>query len=397
MHPLRRFGILVFCLFLAESPRASEIAVGRATQTPPGTSRDEERSAPSRDQEASSPPEPQAASREHSPEALALRAQIRRGLAYYLLERPESSAERSPWGVMHAIVGFGVDTPLQVGAQQVNAIGWLCWNQPCNGLQLFSAGRGELVVHWGPGYQGHAGQFLMIMAYARVPQNYGLKIDGRDFTIADVVQHEQLTCQAGTELSFKLLALVHYLGPDATWQNQAGELWSIERLIAEELKQPVIGTACGGTHRMCGFGYAVRKRELRAQPMTGDWARAQKFVREYVDYTYKLQNSDGSFSSNWFEGRGDWGGADRKINTTGHTLEWLLMSLPDDQLADPRLVRAVQFLTNLLWDNRSRKWEIGPQGHALHALVLYDERVFGSRPGRRATELAELAASRHGG
>ena len=64
---------------------------------------------------------------------------------------------------------------------------------------------------------------------------------------------------------------------------------AIERLIAEELKQPVIGTTCGGTHRMCGFGYTVRKRELRAQPMTGDWARAQKFVRDYVDYTYKLR------------------------------------------------------------------------------------------------------------
>ena len=57
------------------------------------------------------------------------------------------------------------------------------------------------------------------MAYSRVPQDFGLKIDGRNFSIADVVQHEQLTCQAGTELSFKLLALVHYLGPDATWQN----------------------------------------------------------------------------------------------------------------------------------------------------------------------------------
>ena len=322
--------------------------------------------------------------------------QIRRCLAYYLLHRIESSAERSPWGVMHAIVGFGVETPLQVGADKVNAIGWLCWNRPCNGLQLFSSDRGELAVRMGPGYQGHAGQFLMIMAYSRVPKDYGLKIGDYEFTIADLVKHEQLTCKAGTELSFKLLALVHYLGPEATWQNQAGESWSIERLIEEELKQPVIGTACGGTHRMCGLGYAVRKRELRTQPMTGHWARAQKFVGEYVEYTYKLQNSDGSFSSNWFEGRGDWGGVDRKINTTGHTLEWLLMSLPDDQLTDPRLVRAVQFLTNLLWDNRNRKWEIGPQGHAIHSLVLYDERVFGGRPGKRTTELAELAASVRG-
>ena len=345
------------------------------------------------DQKSPSLTESQSPSEQLSADAQELRGQIRRCLAHYLVERTESSAERSPWGVMHAIVGFGVDTPLQVGADKVNAIGWLCWNRPCNGMQLFSCERGGLAVRMGPGYQGHAGQFLMIMAYSRVPKDYGLKIGDYEFTIADLVNHEQLTCKAGTELSFKLLALVHYLGPEATWTDQTGASWSIERLIEEELKQPVIGTACGGTHRMCGLGYAVRKRELRTQTMTGHWARAQKFVGEYVEYTYKLQNSDGSFSSNWFEDRGDWGGVDRKINTTGHTLEWLLMSLPDSQLTDPRLVRAVQFLTNLLWDNRNRKWEIGPQGHAIHSLVLYDERAFGTRPGKRAAELSELAAS----
>ena len=396
MPQVRTLSVFVFCVFLAGIQHADEVAEGQSGHAATVTSRDEERSTPDRDQESPPPTEPESSSRKFSPEAQALRAEIQRCLAHYLLDHTEDGAVRSPWGVMHSIVGFGVDTPLQVGAEKVNAIGWLCWNRPCNGLQLFSSDRGEMTLQMGPGYQGHGGQFLMIMAYSRVPKDYGLKIDGRDFTIADVVKHEQLTCQAGTELCFKLLALVHYLGPDATWRNQAGESWSIERLIQEELKQPVIGTACGGTHRMCGFGYAVRKRELRSQPVTGHWARAQKFVGDYVDYTYRLQNVDGSFSSNWFEGRGDWGGVDRKINTTGHTLEWLLMSLPDDRLTDPRLVRAVRFLTNLLWDNRNRKWEIGPQGHALHALALYDERVFGSRPGNRATELAELAASMNG-
>ena len=37
--------------------------------------------------------------------------------------------------------------------------------------------------------------------------------------------------------------------------------------------------------------------------------------------------------------------------------------------------------------NRDHDWEIGPRGHALHALALYDERVFGSKPGDRAAVL----------
>jgi hypothetical protein len=243
----------------------------------------------------------------------------------------------------------------------------------------------------GPGYQGHEGQFLMMMAWSRVPKTFGLKVDGYDFTLEDLVRYEQRTCRAGTELCFKLMGLVHYTGTDAAWQNDQGEAWTIERMIAEELKQPVIGSACGGTHRLECFGYALRKRLARGAPVTGHWARARKFVEDYVTYTHRLQNPDGSFSTNWFQGPGNVPDPDRKLNTTGHTLEWLLLSVPDDQLDDPRLLRAARFLTDLLWYGRDRKWEIGPKGHGLHALVLYDERVFGGRPGpTRSEEFARI-------
>ena len=53
----------------------------------------------------------------------------------------------------------------------------------------------------------------------------------------------------------------------------------------------------------------------------------------------------------------------------------------------PRVTRAVDYLTELMLQNRDHDWEIGPRGHALHALALYDERVFGSKPGDRAAVL----------
>jgi hypothetical protein len=78
-----------------------------------------------------------------------------------------------------------------------------------------------------------------------------------------------------------------------------------------------------------------------------------------------------------------------RIETTGHTLEWLVFSLPKEELSDRRIVKAVEYLSNLLNDHRDHRWEVGPKGHALHALALYDERVFGGRPGNRwARELA---------
>lgn len=335
-------------------------------------------------------PSAAAAGGELSAEA-ALRENLRRCLAYYFF-RPESPAQRSPWSIMHAIVGFGVDTRLDNAGENVSAIGWLCWNQPCQGLRLFHMQGDQIVSPIAAGYQGHEGQFLHIMALSRVPKDYGLRIDGRDLTIEDLVRSEQRTCRSGTELTFKLLALVHYLGSDATWRNDRGEEWSIERLIKEELAQTVTGAACGGTHRLMGLGYAVRKRQERGEPMTGQWALAKKSVEDHAAVGFRMQNADGSFSSNWFAGAGSGGDANRKLNTTGHTLEWLLVSLPDEQLLDPRLAKAATCLTALMWNYRGQVWEIGPRGHALHALALYDERVFGGRLGERN---AELAAARN--
>ena len=51
---------------------------------------------------------------------------------------------------------------------------------------------------------------------------------------------------------------------------------------------------------MTGFSYAVRKREQRGEPIEGQWLRAKKFVDDFHEYTFKLQNPDGSFSTEWF-------------------------------------------------------------------------------------------------
>lgn len=334
---------------------------------------------------------PAARQPELSPQARQQRDALRRCLAYYFL-RPEAASERAPWGAMHAIVGFGVDTTLQAGREKVNAIGWLCWNQPCAGQQLFYTDRGQVIAPIGPGYQGHEGQFLQIMAWSRVPKDYAMKVNGQDYSIADLVKREQATCRSGTELSFKLVGLSHYLDSDATWQNQAGETWSLERMIQEELAQPVSAqVACGGTHRLMGLGYATRKREQRGEPLTGQWARAKQAVDRFAAAALRLQNADGSFSTNWCDGPGNSADIERKVNTTGHTLEWLLLSLPDEQVNDPRVARAAQFLTTAMWDYRGHSWYIGAKGHALHALTLYDERVFDGRPGQRGADLTHFA------
>ncbi len=320
---------------------------------------------------------------ELSPELRSLRDRVRLCLANYYV-RTENVEDHSPWGVMHALIAYGIETQILVDNRRVNACGYLCWNGSCRGMQLMYLDDGKLNMRIGPGVQGHPGQFLAMLAQSKVKRDYPLHVLNRKLAVEDLIEYEKLTCRPKTELTFKLIGLTHYLDTNATWKSNDGQDWSLPRLIKEELAQPVIGAACGGTHRLTGLAYAARKREKKGETMDGQWLRARKYLDAYHDYTFSLQNPDGSFSTEWFKGRSDWGEAPRRLETTGHILEWMVFSLSHDQLTEPRVVRAVSYLTNLLTQNSDHRWEIGPKGHALHALAIYDERVFGLSPGKRA-------------
>jgi hypothetical protein len=152
--------------------------------------------------------------------------------------------------------------------------------------------------------------------------------------------------------------------------------WSIPRLISEELRQPVRGAACGGTHRLSGLTLAYKTREKRGEPVEGEYLRAKKFVRKYQQYAYRLQNGDGSFSTEWFRGPGNEESLDRKLKTTGHLLEWLLYAADEKELNHWRTTKATNYLANIMINNRNKDWEAGPLGHAIHALLLYDRMIF---------------------
>lgn len=320
-----------------------------------------------------------------------LKSSLLRTLAYYHAH-PVDAAREAPWSVMHRALAFGVDTSLVNGQRQVNAIGWLCWNQPTAGQRLLGLEQGLPAPLIGVGLEGHEGQFLSVLAQSRVRPDYELHVAGRNYTVADLVTHEQRACRSGSELTFQLIGLSHYLPHGTRWRDSQGGAWDIPRLIREELGQPIHSAACGGSHRLMGLSYAVRKCERRELEIEGEWARAAKYLREYGHYTLGLQNPDGSFSTSWFAGRAQSPSLARRLETSGHMLEWLAFSLPRSELNDPRVLRAVTYLNDLLWNGRQQRWGAGPLGHALHALVIYDQRALGGLPGQPAAELDLPAA-----
>ena len=333
-----------------------------------------------------------------SPEQEALAARVHRALGLYRNDRLLNSGVNSTWEVMHRIVAFGIPTEIHRDSPdgtQVNAIGWLLWGGRCTGQPLVVLSGGRPLVTVGVGVQGHPGQFLGMLAQSRVSPDSPFQLQGKHFTVRDLIEEEKRNCDTQMELTFKLISLSYYLKSDDEWTANDGGRWSIERLVHEELRQPIQGAACGGTHRLFGLSSSYKMRISRGEPVDGEYLRAQKYVRDYQRYTlYRLRNSDGSFSTDWFKRPADSGDPARKLQTTGHILEWLVFSLEDEQLRDPRVEQTVDFIATLLIRNPNKQWSIGPLGHALHALKMYDDRVFNAPDPASEEEVAERPAAR---
>ena len=325
---------------------------------------------------------PSGAAAPATPRFTKLRTRIAQTLATYQ-KRPLNTAQHTPWEVMHGFIAFGIPTKLRVGGpggDPVNAIGWVNTGGRCGGQVMLAAAGDRLTALRGIGVQGHSAQYLAVLAQSRVAMNSPITIQSKAFTVADLVAEEKLACKSGTELTFALIALAHYLPTDSQWTARDGKPWSLEKLVAEEIEQPIRGAPCGGTHRLFGLAYGCQRRLRATGQLDGAYLRADKFVRDYQQFTLtKLQNRDGSFSTEWFKYLADRDDdMDRKIQTTGHILEWLVASLDQDDLFQPRVTAAVEFLNAALAREPSREWKIGPLGHALHALTIYQERAWGT-------------------
>ena len=316
-----------------------------------------------------------------SPRLQRLRVRIAQTLATYQ-RRPMNTSHHSPWEIMHGFVGFGIPTKIRAGGPRgelVNAIGWMNSGGRCRGQVMLTVRDNKPHALYGVGLQGHSAQYLAILAQCRVSAKSPLLLDGQNFTVANLIEDEKLNCRSGTELTFALIGLAHYLPTDAVWRSSDGEMWSLDRLMQEEINQPIRTAPCGGTHRLFSLAYGCQRRLRATGKLDGVYQRANIYVREYQNLALRrLQNRDGSFSTEWFkypDDRDD--DVDRKVQTTGHILEWLVASLDQERLYENRIIAAAEFIATALAREPGRNWKDGPLGHALHSLSIYQERVWG--------------------
>jgi hypothetical protein len=315
----------------------------------------------------------------------ALREQVRKTLASYL-QQPFGTRQNTAGEIMDFCLPFGCSTEISLydassGERRVNGITCLCWNFPCYDYQPLTLNSGHIAARLGYGVQSQPSQLLATLAFARVQANYPLRAGSATRTVADLIESEKLACRAGSDLSLKLVGLSYY-AEDGDWKNDQGEDWSVEKIVREELNRTMNGSNDAGMNRLLGLAYANYRREKRDLPLEGQYARADKYLKEFHKYAFNLQNADGSWG--YFLGaRGENRDPASELRSTAYVLEWLALSLGDDHLSDDRVGAAVADVVKGLNTQRNLgsmpnlpAREINTIARALHALAIYDDRFY---------------------
>lgn len=302
------------------------------------------------------------------------------------------------WTIFHGILGMGLDTPLveRETGKRHNAVEYICQGGKLNGLEFIIHPEG-IGVRIGPvpDGQGHQDQFAAEMGQWGMKADRKFIIQGKEFTFLDFVRYSkafasphqlELTSygkvkgarEKGQELSWAIVLIPQYFGIDVPpWINKFGEKVSLESLIRAELKIDMPNAACGGTHSLFGLTWAYHLHLQKGGKTEGVWADVAAHLEKYKGMARKYQNPDGSFAESYVNGPGEPPDATRRINTTGHTLEWLALYLPEDELRAPWVQDAVMVLCKTILDRPHTGIDGGGLYHATHGLHLYHHRLFG--------------------
>lgn len=296
------------------------------------------------------------------------------------------------WTIFHGILGLGPGVTLKDPAtgQVVNALDHITSGGELRGLRFLQTPWG-LDVQMGPTMvgQGHQDQFTAEMTQWSMPATRPFRVDGRDFSFMDFVRYSQMNARttANQELSWTIIQVGQHMGLDVSWTNRFNEKLHFDDMLRYELDQSIEKAACGGTHRLFGLSWCYHLHLIRGGKAEGLYKAIAEKTAKYRDRAREVQNSDGSFSTSYFSERAHIPDKVRRINTTGHILEWLAFALTDDELVQPWVQDATNALCLQILELQGMPIESGSLYHAVHGLMIYYARVYG----RTSLIPAELA------
>ncbi len=183
----------------------------------------------------------------------------------------------------------------------------------------------------------------------------------------------------GQELSWAIIIIAQYYGTEIEpWTNMFGQTIRYDEIVKYELEQSIDQAACGGTHRLFGLTWAYHLHLKKGGQKTGVWNDVEAKIADYKGRAKNMQNSDGSFSTEYFKARGNADDPHLRIGTTGHVVEWLALAMTDEELKSDWMQSAVSALSRMILDMERSEIDSGALYHAAHGLHLYQTRVFGT-------------------
>lgn len=285
----------------------------------------------------------------------------------------------SPWQIFHGLLAYRQDFILKVGDQKQSALEWIASADPRfdnRPLFLVSAQGVKFHPYTRPyAFEGHQSQTLALLSESGLPLETTFKASGRDVTLEQLFQSTMLDVNAREETTWVLWAMINYYDVDKQWTNRWGQPWSMEALVRSEVAAHTPTRPCGGNHNLFALARARDKYVATGRPLRGTWFEADQKLRQYIELARSMQNSDGTFSSNFYKGPGFTQDMNSRFNTTGHTMEFLAVALPDNRLNEPWVRNAVNMLSRELLQHRRASVDCGPLYHSLNALRIYRDRV----------------------
>ena len=280
---------------------------------------------------------------------------------------------------MHALLGLRQEFNILHQGQEVSGLNWIAKGQVFDGDQWFEKTQygGRAHPYSVPyAFEGHANQMLAVLSMCGLETDYQFHTAQGTITIGDMVEHAKMTCNTKKdEPTWTLWALSRYLPPDAVWRTENGEVCSIELLVADQTRRPLKGAACGGTHGLYALAHARNVYLREGKPLRGVWLQSENKIRYYINTARRLQNSNGTLSSNYLRTREYSQDFNKRMASAGHVLEFLMLALPQNELNQRWVRRAIETTAQDLLNNRKEYVKCSPLYHSVNALNIYLDRV----------------------
>ncbi len=245
------------------------------------------------------------------------------------------------------------ETTSQSELQPIFALGALCWNYPCSNRRILREVDGRPIPAVGFGFQSQRGELLAALAFARIDRNYEIHVDGKTFTVQDLVEWEKYSCSSYANLSLVAVGLAHYSqDPDETWVNAQGETWSLAKILEQESQRPIDWETAEATNKLLAFTYLLGRLKMSAHAQTPELGEALKRTEEFLiavkNRVWDLMGDKALSSSLFFNTSFELSTPYMTVYVNGKLLRWIVLVSSPEEMRGQRMKRAMFELCGLV-------------------------------------------------